>query len=121
MSTVHICPLDKFIPSFIEFVNEKFDPDEHSFWVYGDKVRFALPPADNVHYLGADLFGNVKPTLKLMKAIQRHDRVILHSFHGIKMALLLLLTPWVLKSAIGSYGVVTFTNTKSASVTSNGA
>ncbi|EMH4217922.1 MULTISPECIES: TDP-N-acetylfucosamine:lipid II N-acetylfucosaminyltransferase [Serratia] len=97
MSTVHICPLDKFIPSFIEFVNEKFDPDEHTFWVYGDKARFALPPADNVHYLGADLFGNVKPTLKLMKAIQRHDRVILHSFHGIKMALLLLLTPWVLK------------------------
>ncbi len=69
MSTVHICPLDKFIPSFIEFVNDKFDPDEHSFWVYGDKVRFALPPADNVHYLGADLFGNVKPTLKLMKGV----------------------------------------------------
>jgi hypothetical protein len=97
MSIVHICPLDKFIPSFIEFVNENFDASEHTFWVYGDLERYPIALQGNVNYLGKDLFKSVKKTLMMFKDIQRKDRVILHSFHGIKMAALLMFTPWVLK------------------------
>jgi hypothetical protein len=97
MSIVHICPLDKFIPSFIEFVNENFDASEHTFWVYGDLERYRIELQGNVNYLGEDLFRSAKKTLMMFKDIQRKDRVILHSFHGIKMAALLMLTPWVLK------------------------
>ncbi|HHS9880241.1 TDP-N-acetylfucosamine:lipid II N-acetylfucosaminyltransferase family protein [Klebsiella aerogenes] len=99
MSTVHICCIDKFIPSFVRLVNEKFSPDEHTFLVYGDKERFDLEYRGNVHYIGLNLFSNVKQFLQLQKKIQLHDRIILHSFHGKKIALLLMLTPGALKKS----------------------
>lgn len=93
MHIVHICPADKFIPGFIDFVRQHFDSSEHQFWIYGDCHLYGLPEGDNVF----PLTGSAKKKIRLIWSLLHCRQVIFHSFHGIKQALLLLLNPWCLK------------------------
>lgn len=72
---VHICPADKFIPAFVEFVRENYDSAEHKFYVQLD--------ADNRDRLSAApdlvLLDSVTATLDMMGAMEKAQKIILHS------------------------------------------
>lgn len=93
MNYVHICPAEKFTPGFIELIHQHFEFSEHQFWIYGDAHQYGIPAADNVFLLS----GNIVARFRLLWALLRCRKVIFHSFHGIRQALLLLLNPWSIR------------------------
>ncbi|WP_337264285.1 MULTISPECIES: TDP-N-acetylfucosamine:lipid II N-acetylfucosaminyltransferase [unclassified Serratia (in: enterobacteria)] len=97
MSIVHICNMDKFIPSFIDLVNEDFESSEHSFWLYGDLKRYSVNDIGNVKYLSGGKWAKIKNGLELLKEIKQCDKIILHSLPTPKIISLLLINPDVLK------------------------
>lgn len=94
MHIVHICPADKFTPGFIEFIRQNFDFSEHQFWIYGDFSQYGIAEEKNVFRLSG-----IKCRGRLLWSLLRCRKVMLHSFHGIKQALLLLLNPWTLRKS----------------------
>ena len=95
MRIVHICPADKFTPLFIEFIQRRFDNSEHQFWIYGDLNLYGITAGVNI----LPLTGSMKNRLKLLWSLLKCNKVMLHSFHGIRLALLMLLNPWSLKKS----------------------
>ncbi|WP_336222234.1 TDP-N-acetylfucosamine:lipid II N-acetylfucosaminyltransferase [Citrobacter amalonaticus] len=95
MKYVHICPADKFIPGFIELMYQHFEFSEHQFWIYGDTHKYGIPAADNIFLIS----GSIADRLRLLVALMRCRKVIFHSFHGIRLALLLLLNPWSIRKS----------------------
>lgn len=95
MLYIHICPADKFTPGFIELIQKHFEFSEHQFWIYGDVHQYGIPDADNIF----QLTGKIKNRLQLFIALARCRKVIFHSFHGIKQALLLFLNPWSIRKS----------------------
>jgi dTDP-N-acetylfucosamine:lipid II N-acetylfucosaminyltransferase len=93
---VHICNLDKFIPPFIDFIEEHFDDFDtrHVFWVRGDSEKFPYRPRKNI--INAPL-GRLRSVFSYIKAVNSADKIILHGlFHGNQIRLLSVM-PWLHK------------------------
>ncbi|MBL5945873.1 TDP-N-acetylfucosamine:lipid II N-acetylfucosaminyltransferase [Enterobacter asburiae] len=95
MIYVHICPADKFMPGFIDFIRQHFEFHEHQFWIYGDSQRYDIPEGDNIFHLS----GKIKNRLLFIWSLLRCRKIFFHSFHGLKQALLLLLNPWCIRKS----------------------
>ena len=48
---LHICRQDKFIPPFIEIIEEHFERDDHTFWIKGNKREKNLTKKVSVFYM----------------------------------------------------------------------
>ena len=46
---LHVADTAVFIPSFIDLVNENFDPDNHFFWLDGGGKEYSGNPYPNVY------------------------------------------------------------------------
>ena len=77
MKYVHIMVLDKFIPSYIEFINENFDLTQHRFLVLGNKVEYSLPNVPNVINLVGD-WNFFKIYYILVSSMIRSEKVFVH-------------------------------------------
>ncbi|MCC7583281.1 hypothetical protein FUU19_07050 [Serratia sp. Lou2A] len=97
MKIVHICSLDKFIPPFIKHVDENFDSKQHVYWILGERKDKELDTYNNINFLGKSKVSKAKNIFHLIKDIHYCDKIILHSFLGLQLALLFFFTPWVLK------------------------
>ncbi|CAI1664860.1 TDP-N-acetylfucosamine:lipid II N-acetylfucosaminyltransferase [Serratia fonticola] len=97
MKIVHVCSIDKFIPPFIKYIDDNFNSSEHIYWIFGEDSRYNLEHSANVKLLGSGKANKIKNTMLLIKDINNSDKVILHSFLGTNLAILLFLLPWVLK------------------------
>ena len=89
---VHLCVLEKFIPSFIRFVEDEFGGDEHFFILTGKLTQFMPRQADNTVHL-TSFFAR----LSHLGVLYRSERIFLHGLYDAKYLYLLALQPWLLK------------------------
>lgn len=100
MSTVHIFPIDKFVPDFISFVNEKFPEGEQIFITYGCKKNYNLPEANNhIHFNKYNIIFYMYALIKMKIS----DKVVLHSLLNINIVILLFFNRSILNK---SYWVI---------------
>lgn len=96
---VHIFPNEKFTEPYINFVNEKFNKNEHLFLILGDKNIFNIKKQENIIFIKK----NLKSLKILNKYLYNSDKIILHGLFFKESVFLLLLQPWLLKK---SYWVI---------------
>lgn len=97
---LHVCLLDKFIPSFIDFVEENFSDfaTKHLFFLFGDRQTYSYQARDNTIYAfkGCRL-KNLCFSANLAYYIQKADKVILHGLFDPDVVRLLACMPWALQ------------------------
>jgi hypothetical protein len=94
---MHIAPLDKFIPPFIQFVNSNFDNVKHRFFVLKTikkQEQYQLPKNINNLYLITGYFKNV---FAFFRYLYQSEKIIIHGLFSRALVLLLFLQPWLLK------------------------
>ncbi len=89
---LHICPLDKFIPSFIDFIKENFEFEQHIFFLRGDINQYPVQLSENIIYLK-----HSSQFISLISEMNKARKIILHSIFISKIVLLLGIQPWLLK------------------------
>jgi len=72
---VHVCPSDKFIPAFIDFVRSQTNNSDHRFFIQLDaEKRVDMPTGDDIVSLDS-----VTASLEMMNAMKHAEKIILHS------------------------------------------
>jgi dTDP-N-acetylfucosamine:lipid II N-acetylfucosaminyltransferase len=89
---LHICPLDKFIPPFIDFVKENFEFEQHTFLLMGDINKFPVQLGKNVIQLNRK-----SQIVMLLREMNEAEKVVLHSIFLSQIVWLLAFQPWLLK------------------------
>jgi len=90
---VHIVVIEKFIPPFVDFVNEYFDMKKHLFVVLGKRDdTFGKLDAENMVFIDK----NIK-ALKLILYMNRADKIILHGLWSHRLNQVLFINPWLYK------------------------
>jgi hypothetical protein len=88
--------LDKFIPPFIKFINENFNPNDHLFVIIGKpKNEYGMDlNVKNVYWLDRKL-----KIFEFEKYLYKANKIILHGLWNERILKLLALQPWLLKKA----------------------
>lgn len=100
---LHFCTLEKFIPSFIELINDEFDSESHRFLVFGDRKKFPFKEAPNVEYypsfikFGGSLWASITTAYRFIKLCNQSKKVILHGLWDDHLIELLFFFPQILK------------------------
>jgi len=96
MKILHIMILDKFIPPFIKFINENFDPNDHIFVIIGKpRSDYGMDlDIDNVFWLDRKL-----KIIEFEKYLYKAKKIILHGLWDERILKLLVLQPWLLKKS----------------------
>lgn len=90
---LHLCTTDKFIPGFIDFVRQNFDPYQHRFILIGGwENKYGTPP-ENLF----NLFHYKNNKWLLVREVNKAKKIIIHGLFSIHLAELLALQPWLLK------------------------
>ena len=89
---LHITHREKFIPQFIDFINEHFDSKEHRF-LFMDKIGYdyGLTHAHHVEWIDRK-----SKIFSLLYAMHTADKIILHGLWNERIIQLLFLQPWLL-------------------------
>ncbi|MDR5865949.1 TDP-N-acetylfucosamine:lipid II N-acetylfucosaminyltransferase family protein [Halomonas koreensis] len=95
---LHVCTPDKFIPPFIDFVEDNFDLNDHVFWLK-EGGRFPVEEVARVNSSGRGKIKKIKGLVDLAKMMSASDKIILHGLFDIRVILLLWSMPWQLKKA----------------------
>ena len=86
MTTLHILPMDKFTPDFINFVNNHFSGTDQKFVTYGDKKKYPFASSKNhTHFSKFNLFYYLYIFVKLRTS----NKIVFHSLLDIKIVFLL--------------------------------
>ena len=96
---LHICRQDKFIPPFIEIIEENFECDDHTFWIKGNKREKNLTKKVSVFYMNNTIFDQLLGYFFLIFLMNKSDKIILHSLLSQKVMFLLFAMPWLLKKS----------------------
>lgn len=94
---LHLGPCDKFIPSFIEFIKDNFDFNNHLFLLTNSMSENELINHSNVKLSGKGKLSKVKHYALVIKKMNQADKIILHSLFDIKIVQILFFSPWLLK------------------------
>ena len=90
---VHILIVDKFVPAFIEFVNEHFDMKEHLFVIIGKRNdEFGILDAQNIVFISQHI-----KAINLMVYMNRAEKIILHGLWSRRLNQVLFINPWLYK------------------------
>ncbi|WP_417764148.1 TDP-N-acetylfucosamine:lipid II N-acetylfucosaminyltransferase [Shewanella chilikensis] len=92
---LHIACLDKFIPEFIHILRLHFDEKLHTVITYGDIKK--NPHIKSQKTLNFSTLLSFSSILKLVVALHRNDKVILHGLFSPLLVILLCLMPWLHK------------------------
>lgn len=95
MKILHLGGNDKFLPPFIDFVEEHFNPTEHEFLLtsgMGGEVN-----KKNVIIFQRTLWRRLQFYLLTLKKIQGANKIILHGLFDPYLIILLYFNPWVLE------------------------
>ena len=102
---LHLCTTDKFIPDFIDFVRQNFDPYQHRFILIGGwKIDIGTPPENLI-----DLFHYKNNKWLLVREANKAKKIIIHGLFSIRLTELLALQPWLLNMLPGLSGAAIFT------------
>ena len=92
---VHIIILDKFIPPFIDFINEHFDANEHFFVILGkERYKFGLTEEHDVVWIDTPI-----KLLKLSIGLNSSKKIIIHGLWSQIFNIILFVQPWLLKKS----------------------
>ena len=94
---LHLGPCDKFIPSFIEFIKDNFDFNNHLFLLTNSMSENELINHSNVKLSGKGKLSKVKHYALVIKKMNQADKIILHSLFDIKIVQILFFSPGLLK------------------------
>jgi hypothetical protein len=88
--------LDKFIPPFIKFINENFNPNDHLFVIISKpKSDYGMDlDIDNVFWLDRKL-----KIIEFEKYLYKAEKIILHGLWDERILKLLAIQPWLLKKS----------------------
>ena len=85
--------LDKFIPPFIDFVQDNFESSNHRFMILEkEKYEYGLTKSDTVEWIDKK-----NKMFTLLSAMYRADKIIIHGLWHPRVNQLLFLQPWLLK------------------------
>lgn len=94
MKNLHIIVNDKFTDKYIQFINEKFEPEDHYFLVVGrGTTKVHITKEDNVIEYSKIIDYLRVLVLKMNKA----NKVILHGLYSSHFIYFLCVQPWLLK------------------------
>ncbi|QQK59346.1 TDP-N-acetylfucosamine:lipid II N-acetylfucosaminyltransferase [Shewanella sp. LC6] len=94
---LHIAGCDKFIPPYIQFVNENFNSEEHDFIINSGMASGELQSSSNIYFSGNSTFSKLKHYFHLIIEMHQADKVIVHALFNIKIVQILFFAPWLLK------------------------
>lgn len=91
-SNLHICPLDKFIPPFLNFVRDEFPIEENKFYMLGDAEKYSYQPDFHTfQHCG------LKSYWLLLRLMYSADKIILHGLFNLNVLIILACNPYLLK------------------------
>lgn len=96
---LHICTLDKFIPPFIDFLEEHFTDFEtrHVFCISGKDNRFPIRLRENIAQYRGGRRSRLIYLVEITRLIQKADKIVLHGLFDLRIVQILACMPWVLK------------------------
>ena len=94
---LHVCNLDKFIPPFVDFIEQNFDLNDQFFWLNGDHDSYPTKLCRSKYEVKRSKIGKIKGLLKLAQIMHTSERIILHNLFNQNVVLLLFFMPWLLK------------------------
>ena len=89
--TVHFCALDKFIPPFIEFIDEHIDNKNQIYFLFGDIKKYPVPLSDRVI-----LMNGILVWFKLIYHSFIAQKIVLHSLLRKSYVIFIFLQQWLL-------------------------
>ncbi|WP_042988077.1 TDP-N-acetylfucosamine:lipid II N-acetylfucosaminyltransferase family protein [Vibrio cholerae] len=92
---LHIGTNGNFIKSFIEFIKEEFDFNEHYFLITSDNNN--NPIYSNATYSPRTVFSRLKYYFEAIIRMHQAKKIVLHGIFDIKLNFILFLMPWLLK------------------------
>jgi hypothetical protein len=92
---LHVGSVDKFLPDFIDLVQQEFDARRHCFLLYSKAPQTALQRYANVRVFSGRL-SRWRFFLALLFTVYRADRIMLHSLFDTAVVRFLALQPWLL-------------------------
>lgn len=94
---LHVCSIDKFIPPFIDFVEENFNIDDHYFWLIGDHKIYSVLQTNNIYKVKNGIIPKLIGYIKLILKMHQAKKIILHGLFRMPIVYLLFFMPWLLK------------------------
>jgi dTDP-N-acetylfucosamine:lipid II N-acetylfucosaminyltransferase len=92
---LHVMYVDKFIPPFIDFLEQNFsDFERHVFFVMGGNPRFPVRGRKNIFF--ASSVGKIRRLFELVRLMNGAEKIILHGLFNMRVVHLLFLQPWLL-------------------------
>ncbi len=92
---IHIMTLEKFNPSFIEFVKRNFDIEDHKFFFLGkENYKYGLKKSENIIWLNKKVH-----IFKFLSFLNFSKKIILHGLWDDRIIRILLAQPWLLKKS----------------------
>ncbi|GAB1055860.1 MAG: TDP-N-acetylfucosamine:lipid II N-acetylfucosaminyltransferase [Shewanella algae] len=92
---LHIAPIEKFIPSFINLIKNHFPSEQHTIFTVGNYDKYPYTQAENtIHF---EKFNSYKTLYHLLRALHSHKKIILHGLFTHQLTMLLCFMPWLHK------------------------
>lgn len=93
---LHVAGIDKFIPPFVNLVNEEFRRQQHRFWIDRWSEKYPLERSDTVYICGNAPWNKLVGHAELIAELHAAEKVMLHGLFNLNVILVLALCPWVL-------------------------
>lgn len=93
---LHVVEHQKFIPAFIELVEETFDPRQHHFFFVHNGALFTRECRVGLTR-DSDFRGELSFLLELARQLNCAPTIVLHGLFNSRLVLLLFLQPWLLR------------------------
>ncbi|ELZ5773645.1 TDP-N-acetylfucosamine:lipid II N-acetylfucosaminyltransferase [Vibrio metschnikovii] len=92
---LHFAFLDKFIPGFIEIIDQHFSNDKHTIFTIGNKAKYPYETLSRtIHF---STLKNILCICKLITQLHKNDKVILHGLFSPHIIIMLCFMPWLHK------------------------
>lgn len=92
---LHVAFLDKFIPGFIEVIDQHFAEQKHTIFTLGNKAKYPYESSSRtIHFSTAK---NIACICKLIFQLHKNDKVILHGLFSPILVIMLCFMPWLHK------------------------
>ncbi|WP_152207600.1 TDP-N-acetylfucosamine:lipid II N-acetylfucosaminyltransferase [Marinobacter changyiensis] len=93
---LHVSTVDKFIPSFVQFVNEEFNQENHQFWLLDSKREFSDSGYSNVYVAKNTILGKLIAYALLLIKLHTAKKIVLHGLFNTWIINILSFCPWLL-------------------------
>lgn len=96
---LHVCTLEKFIPPFIDFVEEHFEDfaTRHIFFTTSGAIeRYPYRARENIIEAGHGKISKLLYLARLARAMQQSEKIILHGLFNQYVVIIIFAMPWLL-------------------------